>query len=51
MEQTQKNKEFIIKYFNGLSGASKTRELIEEFIDDNNLTEHILFFDSVSSQL
>jgi len=46
MEQTQKNKEFIIKYFNALSGVIKTRELIEEYIDDNNLND-IPFFDSV----
>jgi len=47
MEQTQKNKEFVIRYFNALSGVVKTRELIEEYVDDTNLKEHILFFDSV----
>ena len=47
MEQAQKNKEFIIRYINALSGVVKTRELIEGYVDDNNLIEHILFFDSV----
>src|SRR5215813_10568575 len=48
MDQTQKSKEFIIRYINTLSKTtSKTRELIEEFVDDKNLIEHILFFESV----
>jgi hypothetical protein len=47
MEQVQKNKEFIIRYCNALSGEIKTRESIEQYVSDNNLIEHILFFDSV----
>ena len=47
MDQTKKNKEFIINYVNGLSGVVKTRELCEQSIADNALTEHILFFDAV----
>jgi predicted ester cyclase len=47
MEQTQKNKEFIIKYFNALSNTEKTRELLSKFMTDEGLIEHILFFDSV----
>ena len=47
MEQSQKNKQFIIKYVNAINGVIKTRELIEEYVTDTNLIEHILFFDSV----
>ncbi len=47
MEQIQKNKEFIIEYFNAVSGVKKTRELMEKYISDNHLIEHIEFFDSV----
>jgi hypothetical protein len=47
MEQNQKNKHFIIEYVNALSGIIKTRESIEKYVSDNNLIEHILFFDSV----
>ena len=47
MEQIQKNKEFIIKYFNAVSNAKKTRELLSKFMTDEGLIEHILFFDSV----
>jgi len=47
MEQTQKNKEFIISYFNALSNTEKTRELLSKFMTDEGLIEHILFFDSV----
>ena len=47
MEQEQKNKQFIIEYVNAISGNIKTREMIEDCVTDNNLIEHILFFDSV----
>ncbi len=47
MNQTKKNKEFVIRYFNAISGEIKSRELCEKYINDNSLTEHILFFDSV----
>jgi len=47
MEQSQKNKEFIISYFNALSNTEKTRELLSKFMTDEGLIEHILFFDSV----
>ena len=47
MEQLQKNKEFIIEYFNAVSGVKKTRELMEKYLSDNHLIEHIEFFDSV----
>jgi predicted ester cyclase len=50
MEQQKKNKEFIIEYFNTLSGTTKTRELLSPFVEDSSLIEHILFFDSVFPQ-
>jgi predicted ester cyclase len=49
MEQTQKTKEFIIRYIDSFSKmpAPRKREQLAEFMDDNSLVEHILFFDSV----
>ncbi len=47
MDQSKKNKEFIIRYINSLGGLVKTREMCEIYISDNGLIEHILFFDGV----
>ncbi len=47
MDHTKKNKEFVIMYLNALSGEIKTRELCEQYITDQGLIEHILFFDGV----
>jgi predicted ester cyclase len=47
MEQQKKNKEFVIRYFNAISGVTKTRELCMEYMTDVELAEHIAFFDSV----
>lgn len=47
MEQEKKNKEFIVRYFNAMSGVEKTRELCREYMDDEELIEHIAFFDAV----
>lgn len=47
MEQLKKNKEFVIGYFNILSGVTKTRELICQYVEDTGLIEHILFFEAV----
>jgi hypothetical protein len=46
MEQLQKNKEFIINYFNALSGVAKTKALIERFVSDETLIAHIHFFEA-----
>ena len=43
----QSNKAFIIEYFNALSGVKKTRPLIEKYVTDKALVEHIEFFDSI----
>ena len=47
MEQQKQNKEFIIRYINSLNGVTKTRELLEQYITDEELIAHILFFDTV----
>jgi predicted ester cyclase len=47
MDQAKKNKEFIIRYINALSGVTKTRESLEYHISDESLIGHILFFDAV----
>ncbi|MEI6889411.1 MAG: ester cyclase [Bacteroidales bacterium] len=47
MELTRQNKEFIIRYINALSGVTKTRELMEEYVSDEELLGHITFFDTV----
>ena len=47
MDNLQKNKELVIEYFNAVSGVKKTRELLEKYLSDKPLIEHIEFFDSV----
>ena len=46
MEQQQQNKEFIINYFNAISGVDKPRELLEKYIDDEDLIGHIIYFEA-----
>lgn len=45
MENLKKNREFIIKYFNAMSGNAKTRALCEQYTTDEKLMEHIDFFE------
>jgi predicted ester cyclase len=45
MEQLKQNKEFIIRYLNALSGVTKTRQLMEKYITDEELIGHITFFE------
>ena len=45
MDNLKKNREFIIRYFNAISGVEKTRELLEEYTSDEKLIEHIDFFE------
>ncbi|MDX2066861.1 MAG: ester cyclase [Haliscomenobacter sp.] len=47
MENLMQNKEFILEYFNAISGVEKTPELVGQFTTDQHLIEHIAFFDSV----
>lgn len=46
MDQLRRNKEFIIRYINALSGVAKTREIMERYVDDEELIGHIAFFDA-----
>jgi SnoaL-like polyketide cyclase len=50
MEQQKQNKEFIVRYFNAVSGVFKTRELLEQYTTDEELIGHIIFFDTVFPQ-
>ena len=45
MNQAIKNKEFILEYLNALSGKDKTSEILAQYITDQALIEHIIFFD------
>lgn len=45
--KTYSNKAFIREYFNAISGVKKTPKLLSQFTIDNELVEHIMFFDSV----
>ncbi len=45
MENLKKNREFIIRYYNAISGTEKSRELCEQFTNDEKLIEHIQFFE------
>ncbi len=47
MEHLKENKEFIIRYFNALTADGKSREVLEKFMTDEKLIEHIAFFESV----
>ena len=47
MNQQMKNKEFVLEYFNALNGKEKTLEIMRQYISDEVLIEHIIFFDSV----
>lgn len=46
MEPLKQNKEFIIRYITALSGVTKTRKLMEQFMTDEDLMGHITFFDT-----
>jgi len=48
MEQSKQNKEFITRYFKALAGGGpKTKELLEKYIADEELLQHIAFFEKV----
>ena len=47
MYQINKNKELILEYFNALSGVIKTPEVLNRFVEDEELRNHILFIDAV----
>jgi predicted ester cyclase len=45
MNQAMKNKEFILHYYNTVSGAIKTPEMLRQFTDDQILIDTATFFD------
>ena len=48
MQLQNQNKEFITRYFKALAGgAPKTKELLEKYIADEELIQHIAFFETV----
>jgi hypothetical protein len=47
METPKKNKQFILDYYNALSGVEKIEELIDRYVDDEELKNHIIFFDTI----
>lgn len=47
MSQLTKNKEFVLEYFKAISGVIKTPALVNQYVDDPELRDHIEFFDSV----
>jgi predicted ester cyclase len=50
MEQSKKNKEFIIEYFAAISGVAKSRALMEQFATDQSLIGHVEFFEAAFPQ-
>jgi predicted ester cyclase len=47
MDTLKKNKQFVLEYFNAISGVEKTDELIDRFMDDDELKHHIQFCDTI----
>jgi hypothetical protein len=42
MSTVAENKEFVIRYLNALSGKPKPESMLREYLDDEELIEHIL---------
>ena len=47
MDQLKKNKEFVVEYFNAISGVLKTHAIVDRYNNDPELYQHIEFFDTV----
>jgi predicted ester cyclase len=47
MNELRENKQFILEYFNAISGVEKEIEILDKYIDDKELSEHIQFFDKI----
>jgi predicted ester cyclase len=50
LPKEQKNKEFILRYTNAMNGQTKNADKCDEFMTDQKLKEHILFFDTIFPQ-
>ncbi len=47
MKSSNEYKEFVSDYFNAFSGHVKTAALCDEYMTDEKLKEHIIFFDAI----
>jgi predicted ester cyclase len=47
MNKSEKNKQFYLRYAAALSGKDKPLELLKSYIEDEDLIEHILFFEKL----
>lgn len=47
MYDLKQNKQFVLEYFNAISGVKKTEEIMDRYLDDDELKEHIIFFDTI----
>jgi len=47
MDDLEKNKQFVLEYLNAVSGVEKTEELLDRYMNDDELKHHILFFDTI----
>ena len=47
MEELTKNKQLILAYFNAISGVQKIEKVIDLYMNDDELKEHIIFFDKI----
>jgi predicted ester cyclase len=47
MSKQKENKEFILKYFEAISGKTKLASTCDQFMIDDELKQHILFFDTI----
>ena len=45
MENLKKNRELIVRYFNAISGLVKTEQICNEYMTDEKLRDHIIFFE------
>ncbi len=47
MKSIEENKEFVLEYLNAMNGVKKTEELVDRYVNDPELKNHILFFDQI----
>ena len=47
MEDIKSNKQFVLEYINAISGVKKTDEIIDKYLKDDELKNHIQFFDTI----
>ncbi len=50
MSKEKENKAFIIHYINAMNGKVKDAAICDQFMTDQKLKEHILFFDAIFPQ-